>query len=131
MSDRAQLAKDIEEYLRRAARWVSAAELRDRFGVSERSLRRDGDRAGLVSECAISGDHGFMHVAVASEADFEHAYLRMRAHAIGEMRRAWALRRRRRAMLAVVAPPTLEGGQRVMSAEGRELLEEPKHANDN
>lgn len=98
-------AIEIEGYLLDARRWVPAAEICARFAVRERLLRSDGDRLGLCSAFAISGDQGYKHVAVATEAEVDHFYARLRRHGLAELVTARRLKRRRREVLAVIPRP--------------------------
>lgn len=77
--------------------WVSAAEICQRFGVRERLLRADRDRAGLLSEFAICGDKGFKHIRNATDQEYQQAHERILAHLKHEARRlrSWRLRRLR------------------------------------
>lgn len=68
------VAGQIERYLLERRDWVSAAELCERFGISERRLRQMYDRPGLCTAFAISlSKQGFKHVAMATEAEWIHA----------------------------------------------------------
>lgn len=91
-----ELAARIEAYLLTRKGWVTAAELCDAFGVTERSLRAMGGKPGLCSDCAISGDRGFRHVFNATDAEFTSAYDRIRRHGLGELLHARKLQGKRR-----------------------------------
>ena len=112
------LAARIERYLLATRGWVTAAELQQQFGISERALRALDGKPGLCSEFAISGNKGFKHVKYASDDEFTRADKRVRKHAIGELIGA-RLRKRYRQRLLTPAPPKPQferaTGQAVMS----------------
>lgn len=91
------LKADIESYLLSAHGdgWVKSCELCARFEIKPRQLRAVGERPGLASEFAISGDKGFKHVSRATPAEFLRCKHRLRRHAIAELTRARNLDRRR------------------------------------
>jgi len=91
------LKADIESYLLSAPTpgWIKSRELCSRFDVSERQLRKAGDRDGLASEFAISSDKGFKHIERATTREWLAFKHRMRNHAIAEMIRTRNLDRRR------------------------------------
>ena len=104
-----ELSNRIEAYLQAAKGWVSADDLCAAFNVSKRDLRAHGDRPGLCSEFAISGNRDFRHVVHASPGEFESACRRMTSHAEGELARVKQLRRRRTKALFLDRPaPTVE-----------------------
>ena len=80
-----ELRQRIEAYLLDHQGWVSAAELCRVFDVRERVFRSNGRRAGLLTDCAISGNAGFRHCACATDEEFTRAYGRMRRHGLGEL----------------------------------------------
>ena len=94
-----QLADRIERFLLDRAAWVPVREICERFDVPERRLRALGDRHGLCTAAAISGDHGLKHVACATTAEWLQFKHRMRHHAIGELVRARDMDRRRQQVL--------------------------------
>jgi hypothetical protein len=102
------LAPQIEAYLLAERRWVSSADLCERFGIRERALRQVGDREGLCSSFAISGDKGFRHVLHASPAEWERFEGRIRSHGIAELVRIKRLRTRRNAETRERAPFVVE-----------------------
>ena len=104
------LASRIEAYLNAAKGWVSAADLCAAFEVTKRDLRAHGDRPGLCSEFAISGNRGFRHVVHASPGEFESACRRMTSHAEGELARVQQLRRRTKALFPERPAPVFERG---------------------
>jgi hypothetical protein len=75
--------------------WVKSCELCVLFKIKDRQLRAVGDRPGLASEFAISGDKGFKHIDRASTAEYLRFKHRMRRHAIGQLGRSSKLDRRR------------------------------------
>lgn len=87
----------IENHLLNAlgSGWVKSAELCERFGISERQLRKVGDQDGLCSEFAISSDKGFKHIEKATTREWLAFKHRMRGHAIAELVRTQKLDRRR------------------------------------
>ena len=89
----------IEEYLLEQRRWVSAKELSRRFAIGQRAFRREGKRAGLCSEFAISGDRGYRHLAHCTEKEWARFDARIGDHAIGELQRRKRLRLKRRELL--------------------------------
>ncbi len=99
------LAQRIEAYLLAEPRWFHAAEICRVFNLtSDRTLRADKDRPGLLSKFAISSSgHGFKHIRHATDEEFADAYRRMRGHGIAELVHARHLRRAREA--AVLNPP--------------------------
>lgn len=97
------LALQLDTWLRTQPRWVPASEICERFGVTQRDLRRDGHRPGLLDTIAVSstqpGRAGYMHHAHLPTADWLPIKHRMRRHAIGELRRVRAWDRGRRNVL--------------------------------
>ena len=93
------LANHIETYLRAAKGWVSAEDLCVAFDVNKRDLRAHGDRPGLCSRFAISGNKGFRHIAHCTPAEFTHFCSRVVSHAEGELARVNDLRTARAAAL--------------------------------
>jgi hypothetical protein len=117
------LTAEIENFLLLARCWVTSEELRQVFGLADdRALRRCGDKPGLCSLFAISGDKGFKHVAHASPLEWERFSERIRAHGISELSRLKALRETRaRITRQLQHPPiTLE------KATGQALLAIPQ-----
>jgi hypothetical protein len=93
-----ELKESIERHLLAATGngWVKSAELIERFDLrSDRVLRGVGDKPGLCSDFAISGDKGFKHVTKASPSEYRRFKHRMRRHAIAELVRTRNLDRRR------------------------------------
>ena len=101
MTDAAQ----IEAYLLENRHWIPAPEICARFGVHERALRGLGDRPGLCSAFAISGDKGLKHVRYATDAEFDHFSNRLRQHGIAELVRVRNLRRLRRSFTTSISRP--------------------------
>jgi len=89
------LADKIEEYLLTAGCWVPAEALCRYFDVTARQLRQIGDRQGLCSAFAISGDKGFKHVSLAPTTEWLHFKHRLRKHGIAELVRVSKLDKRR------------------------------------
>lgn len=104
-----ELAAKIAAFLLAQRRWVKAKELCAQFGIAQRALRRLGEREGLCSQCAISGDKGYRHVACATEKEWKRFQRRMGDHAIGELRRRRALRRLRAELFTAQTALELEG----------------------
>lgn len=102
-----ELKEAIEQYLLTAPGegWVKSAALCERFGISERQLRKVGDQDGLCSDFAISSDKGFKHIARASTREWLAFKHRMRNHAIAEMVRTRNLDRRRAQVIRTVIRP--------------------------
>ena len=93
-----KLKEAIEQYLLTAPGdgWVKGRDLCERFDLrNDRALRGVGDRPGLCSVFAISGDKGFKHVARAGTVEYLRFKHRLRRHAISEMVRVRDLDRRR------------------------------------
>lgn len=88
----AALTELIEDHLEATGKWVSAKSLTSTFGVKERDLRAVGDRPGLCSAFAISGNQGFKHIKHATEDEFEMFYERLSQHSLNEFTRASKLR---------------------------------------
>ena len=87
------ISAEMEAFLLLARCWVTSEELRQVFGIADgRALRRCGDKPGLCSLFAISGDKGFKHVACATPQEWERFADRIRQHGIGELVRVKALR---------------------------------------
>lgn len=88
-----ELQLQIDTWLRSAEqnRWVPGEEICERFGVSERHLRADADRAGLLDDFAVSsskpGAHGFKHHCWLPTAEWLPIKHRLRRHAIAEFRK--------------------------------------------
>ena len=93
MTDSAQ----IEAYLLENRHWIPAREICAKFGCHERALRGLGDRSGLCSAFAISGDKGLKHIKWATNSEWEHFSNRLRQHGIAELVRVQKLRRVRQA----------------------------------
>jgi len=89
------LAAQIETFLRASGGWVPSAVICSEFNVGERALRAIDRKPGLVSEFAISGDKGLKHVENATTGEWLRFKARILYHATGELRRLWALQRRR------------------------------------
>lgn len=101
----ADLAHQIEGYLREKACWVSTVELCQVFGVKERAFRSIDTSPGLCTAFAISGDKGFKHVELATTMEWLRFKGRMVWHAVGELRRVRALSKRRQLARARTAAP--------------------------
>lgn len=85
--------------------WVKTSELCELFEIKDRQLRAVGDKPGLASEFAISGDKGLKHVTRATPAEFLRCKHRLRRHAIAELVRARNLDRRRSQTLRTIKRP--------------------------
>ena len=92
------LAGEVEAFLLAEKRWVSAAELEERFGMKERAFRQVGEKPGLCTLFAISGDRGYRHVACASPKEWERFQTRQRQHSIGQLVRVRRLRKLRQGL---------------------------------
>lgn len=110
------LAPQIEAYLLENPRWIKSEEICSRFDIRQRQLRALGDRPGLCSEFAISGDKGFKHVRHATAEEFNRSYRRSRTHGINELVGARRRKRYRDRLLTSKPPPMHERstGQAVM-----------------
>jgi hypothetical protein len=115
-----EIKEAIEQYLLSAPEsgWVKSAVLCERFAVVERQLRGVGDKPGLCSEFAISGDKGFKHVELATKAEYRRFKHRMRKHAVGEFRRTSRLDKRRNSQTITIKRPAFtfqkDSGQGVL-----------------
>jgi len=112
------LADQIEAHLLQRRDWVPAAELVARFQVRERALRALDERPGLCSRFAISGNRGYKHIAIATQAEWDEHYGRERKHNIGALVTLRAKRRRREQLVREYARPPL----RVERVTGQILL---------
>ena len=108
-------ASQVEAFLLAERRWVSSAEICERFGIKKRALRQIDGQPGLCSEFAVSGDKGYRHIAFATDTEFERWQRRLRTHAIGELVRVRNARRKRKSLLAPKPVPA-------MTREGQVLL---------
>jgi hypothetical protein len=114
-----ELEQRIEAYLLERGDWVSGTEICWRFGIQdERQLRQVGDKPGLCTRFAVSGDHGFRHVARASTSEWLEFKHRVRKHGIRELARVKRLGTRRQDALRRPAP----GGMNVEKDSGQILL---------
>jgi hypothetical protein len=70
--DSSELASQIDLWLRTQPRWISGAEICERFGVTnERRLRFDKDRPGLLSfNCVSCSQRGFKHLRFVEADEF-------------------------------------------------------------
>ena len=113
------LAQRIEHYLLERTSWVPAADLCRHFDISQRRLRRLGDRPGLCSGYAISSDAGFKHIHCATTAEWLQFKHRIRRHGIGELVRLRDLQHRRHTVTRQIRRPAIEfekdTGQAVLS----------------
>jgi len=102
-----ELKEAIEQHLLTSAGsgWIKSSELCERFAISERQLRKVGDRDGLASDFAISSDKGFKHIERATTREWLAFKHRMRQHAIAEMVRTRNLDRRRASVIKSVIRP--------------------------
>lgn len=98
----------IEEYLLASSEWVSSKRICALFNVSERQLRQVGDRAGLISDFAISSDKGFKHVAKASRTEYLRFKHRLRRHGIAELRRVRDLDQARGNAIKIIKRPAFK-----------------------
>lgn len=95
-----ELAGQIEVFLSDRRDWVSADEICQRFCLKdERQLRQVGNKPGLCSGFAISGDKGFKHVSIASTGEWLRFKHRLRRHGIQELIRVKLLGSKRRDVL--------------------------------
>ena len=86
--------------------WVKSAELIRLFDLrGDRVLRGVGDKPGLCSDFAVSGDKGFKHVTRATPAEYRRFKHRMRRHAIAELVRTRNLDRRRAKVIKTIKRP--------------------------
>jgi hypothetical protein len=99
---------EVEAYLLARTGWVSAEELCRVFKVGERAFRGLRKRPGLCSGFAISGDHGFKHVELATTGEWIRFKGRIIWHAIGELRRVRRLTKRRALVQRRGAPVATE-----------------------
>lgn len=104
------LVQEIESWLIDERRWVRAAEICQRFNVGERALRSIGEKPGILSHCAISGDRGFKHVKHATPLEWERFERRIRGHGIAELVRVKRLRLLRKELKDPRKPLPVEKG---------------------
>jgi hypothetical protein len=115
-----ELKEGIESYLLTAPGdgWVKSQMLCERFQITERQLRKVGDRDGLCSDFAISSDKGFKHIEKATTREWLSFKHRMRGHAIAEMVRTRNLDRRRANVFKTIKRPVFtfqkDSGQGVL-----------------
>lgn len=112
------LAEQIEAYLREQRGWVKAADLVRRFNLrDERHLRAIGDKPGLCSAFAISGNKGFRHIEFCSDGEWHRFSERIRQHGIAELVRVKRLRLKRSTLTKTKPPVTFEKvtGQAIFS----------------
>jgi hypothetical protein len=89
------LATQIDLWLRTQPRWISGAEICERFQVKERRLRSTNGKPGLLSiNCVSSSTQGFKHIRFAGPDEFEECDREDRKHNIS---RYLTLRARRNA----------------------------------
>lgn len=116
-----ELAEQIEQYLLTAGGWVSSEDLCRYFGLKDdRPFRQVGDRQGLCSRFAISGNKGFKHVSLATTAEWLRFKHRVRKHGISELVRVRDLDKRRHDTTRRYRARKFErdSGQGVMQLEG-------------
>jgi len=94
------LEKQIETYLFAAGGWVPAKRVCNAFGVNQRALRAVGNKPGLCSEFAISGNSGLKHIEHASTLEWLRFKHRLRRHGIGELVRVQKLQKRRGSVMS-------------------------------
>ena len=84
---RDELKEAIENHLLTAggSGWVKSRELCGQFEITDRQLRKVGDRPGLVTEFTISGNKGFKHIDRATPGEFDEYYSRERQHSISAL----------------------------------------------
>lgn len=93
--DAAALATQMDLWLRTQPRWVSGAEICERFGINERRLRSANGKPGLLSlNCVSSSTQGFKHIRFAATQEFFECDKEDRKHNIS---RYLTLRARRNA----------------------------------
>jgi hypothetical protein len=99
----------LERYLSDAPGdgWVKTKHICKAFGLaSDRPLRAVGDRPGLCTPFAISGDKGLKHIDRATTAEWLRFKHRIRKHGICELVRVRDLdRRRSRSTRTIKRPP--------------------------
>ncbi len=105
------MAAAIEQFLLESRGWVSTAAICAKFAIRERALRALGDKPGLCTEFAISGDQGFRHISTATDAEFRRFYARGRNHGIRQLVRLRRLQRKRQNLLAKQPPTQTRDGQ--------------------
>jgi hypothetical protein len=117
---RDELKEAIETHLLTAggSGWVKSIALCALFEIKDRQLRAVGNRPGLASEFAISGDKGFKHIDRATPREYLRFKHRMRRHAIGQLVRARQLDRRRNQTIRTIKRPAFtfqkDSGQGVL-----------------
>jgi len=93
--DSAELASQIDLWLRSQPRWISGAEICERFGINERRLRFDKGQPGLLSfNCVSCSQRGFKHIRHVELDEFEECDGTDRKHNVS---RYLVLRARRHA----------------------------------
>jgi len=102
------LQERLERYLSEAPGdgWVRTTDICKAFGLaSDRPLRAVGDRPGLCTPFAISGDKGLKHIDRATTAEWLRFKHRLRKHGICELVRVRNLDRRRSQSLKQIKRP--------------------------
>lgn len=119
------LAEQIETFLVERADWVPGTEIVCKFGLqAERQLRQVGNKPGLCSCFAISGDKGFKHVSAASTGEWLRFKHRLRKHGIQELVRVRLLGAKRRDVLRPARLPLRvekDSGQILLPMAGVEV----------
>jgi len=101
-------AEQIERFLLEHDDWVKTAEIVEAFELKDdRPLRKVGNKPGLCSAFAISGDRGLKHIACATTGEWLRFKHRLRRHAIAEIVRVRDLDRRRRQVTREIKRPPL------------------------
>jgi len=83
-----ELKEAIESYLLSApgSGWVKGKELAKHFDLrSDRALRKMGNKPGLCTEFAISGNKGLKHIDRATPGEFREYYARERKHSLSAL----------------------------------------------
>jgi len=101
------LTPQIEAYLLAQGDWVKSRELCERFGVKKRQLRAVGDRPGLCTYIAISGNDGYKHISLATTAEWQKHYSRERKHNIMGLVTLRAQRRLRQTITRQIQHPKI------------------------
>jgi len=116
-----ELKEAIESYLLSIPGngWVKGKVLCERFDLrNDRALRGVGNRPGLCSDFAISGDKGLKHVERAGRIEYLRFKHRLRRHAISELIRVSTLDKRRNNQIRTIKRPAFtfqkDSGQGVL-----------------
>lgn len=100
------LALELDTWMRSQKRWVSAAEICERFRITERRLRFDQGKPGLLStNCISSSQHGYKHVRNCTVEEFDEADRRDRKHNVSRYIVLRARRAQRRREMTLIPQP--------------------------